>query len=64
MLRCVICEWPLAESRDKGCVPGDCSYRPREGSPEWIRIQERRRDFECRRWMPTEANSGTLPSNQ
>lgn len=27
--RCTVCGWPLAESRDKGCVDGDCSYRPR-----------------------------------
>jgi hypothetical protein len=29
--RCYACRWPLAESREKGCVPGDCSFRP---SPE------------------------------
>lgn len=40
--RCEVCDWPLAESRDKGCVPGDCSYRPEEGSPEWYRIRARR----------------------
>lgn len=27
--RCPICFWPLAESADKGCVPGNCSMRPR-----------------------------------
>lgn len=26
--RCAVCAWPLAESRDFGCVRGDCSYRP------------------------------------
>lgn len=26
--RCTVCGWPLAESRDKGCVEGNCSYRP------------------------------------
>ena len=61
-LRCVICDWPLAERREDGCVPGDCSYRPREGSEEWRRIQRRRDDLACRRWVPTEANSGTLPA--
>jgi len=25
--RCVTCGWPLAVSRDQGCVDGDCSYR-------------------------------------
>lgn len=26
--RCRVCGWPLAESADKGCVPGNCSQRP------------------------------------
>lgn len=26
--RCRVCGWPLAESVDKGCVPGNCSQRP------------------------------------
>lgn len=39
--RCKRCGWPLAESRDKGCVEGDCSYRPADGSPEWQRMKER-----------------------
>lgn len=30
--RCTVCGWPLAESQDKGCVEGDCSYRPRGGA--------------------------------
>ena len=25
--RCVTCGWPLKESREKGCVAGDCSQR-------------------------------------
>lgn len=40
--RCKICDWPLAESREQGCVEGDCSYRPNTFSPEWYRIQKRR----------------------
>lgn len=40
--RCEICGWPFAASRELGCAPGDCSYRPDNGSPEWHRIQERR----------------------
>lgn len=28
-MRCRICGWPLAKTRDEGCVPGDCSMRPR-----------------------------------
>lgn len=41
--RCQICDWPLAASRDEGCVEGDCSYRPTPGSPEYYRIEARRR---------------------
>ena len=26
--RCAVCGWPLAESREKGCMRGDCSMRP------------------------------------
>jgi hypothetical protein len=40
--RCEICDWPLSESADHGCVPGNCSYRPREGTAEHRRIQDRR----------------------
>lgn len=40
--RCPICCWPLAKSREEGCVLGDCSYRPDRGSPEWHRIQRNR----------------------
>ena len=39
--RCEICDWPLAESREKGCVPGDCSYRP-DTPAEQERIRKRR----------------------
>ena len=40
--RCFVCGWPLAASREKGCVAGDCSYRPVEGTDEWHRIKCRR----------------------
>ena len=40
--RCQVCDWPLAESADNGCVTGNCSYRPEQGSPEWHRIERRR----------------------
>lgn len=40
--RCPVCDWPLAASREQGCVADDCSYRPKEGSPEYYRIQRRR----------------------
>ena len=39
--RCEVCDWPLAESRAKGCVPGDCSYRP-DDPAEQERIRRRR----------------------
>jgi hypothetical protein len=39
--RCPICDWPLAESQDKGCIPGDCSYRP-DDPAEQERIRRRR----------------------
>ena len=26
--QCERCGWPLAETSDKGCVPGNCSQRP------------------------------------
>lgn len=40
--RCPVCDWPLAESQEKGCIPGDCSYRPEPGTPEYTRISKRR----------------------
>lgn len=40
--RCPICSWPYAESREKGCVPGDCSYRPQEGTTEYERVKRNR----------------------
>lgn len=39
--RCEICDWPLAESQAKGCVPGDCCYRP-DMPAEQERIRRRR----------------------
>lgn len=43
--RCPICDWPMAETRDDGCVEGDCSYRPREGSEDWNRMQQRKKEL-------------------
>jgi hypothetical protein len=40
--RCPVCDWPMAESMETGCVPGSCSYRPSEGTDEWRRIKARR----------------------
>lgn len=39
---CPICDWPLRQSVDEGCVVGNCSYRPEQGSPEYHRIQQRK----------------------
>lgn len=40
--RCPICDWPLKETVREGCVEGNCSYRPQEGSSEYYRVQQRR----------------------
>jgi len=40
--RCQLCGWTLAKDRAHGCVPGDCSYRPDDGSQEWVTMQMRR----------------------
>lgn len=37
--RCVLCGWPLADSEDKGCVVGNCSFRPGPGSFDYDRKQ-------------------------
>lgn len=34
--RCRVCGWPLAPSREDGCVAGDCSMRP----PPRYRVDE------------------------
>lgn len=46
--RCEVCDWPLADSIEHGCVPGNCSYRPREGSEEYRRIKKRRAELEAK----------------
>jgi hypothetical protein len=45
--RCEVCDWPLADSREKGCVQGDCSYRP-DDPAEQRRISERRAKLRAR----------------
>lgn len=44
--RCEVCDWPLAEGTGEGCRPGDCRYRPRQGSDEWHRIRRRREELQ------------------
>ena len=56
--RCYACGWPLAPSRDEGCVPGDCSYRPSPAAPDYW--QWRRRMEEMQR----AANNGSQPSDE
>lgn len=56
--RCPICDWPMAETRDDGCVDGDCAYRPREGSPEWHEVQRRKRDLAERRAIRLDPEGG------
>jgi len=46
--RCDVCGWPLAQRREDGCVPGDCAYRPHEGTDEWFRIKARREAIAAR----------------
>ncbi len=41
--RCPICDFPMAESFYHGCVPGNCSYRPHVGTPEYYRIEARKK---------------------
>ena len=26
--RCPVCNWPMKEKMEDGCIPGNCSYRP------------------------------------
>ncbi len=40
-LRCAVCGWPLAATREKGCWRGDCSQRP---LPETYYSPERARE--------------------
>lgn len=46
--RCEVCDWPLADSPEKGCVKGNCSYRPEWHSAEWYRMQARRQQIALR----------------
>jgi hypothetical protein len=46
--RCAVCDWPLAKNASDGCVAGNCSYRPPEGTDEFRRVEKRRRALESR----------------
>jgi hypothetical protein len=56
--RCRICGWHLALDRKDGCVAGDCSYRPAQGSDEWSVICLRRRHFQQVDMTAREADRG------
>ena len=43
--RCEVCGWTLARTAEDGCVPGNCSYRPADGSLEAARIRNRRAEL-------------------
>lgn len=43
--RCEVCGWTLAATVTLGCVPGNCSLKPHEGSDEYRRIQRRRKEL-------------------
>jgi hypothetical protein len=43
--RCAVCSFPLSETVDKGCVIGNCSYRPDEGSAEYERVTRNKADL-------------------
>lgn len=39
--RCMACSWPLAESAEKGCVQGNCSFHPGEHTIEYRSWKQR-----------------------
>ena len=40
--RCLVCDFPLVDKVEEGCVPGNCSYRPALGTAEYTHIANRR----------------------
>lgn len=46
--RCEVCGWPLADSVLRGCVEGNCGYRPNENTDEYYRIKKRREELRKR----------------
>ena len=43
--RCAVCGWPLAASREDGCVRGDCAYRGHPRPPYDAERAEREREL-------------------
>ena len=39
--RCMACGWPVRDSPVKGCVQGNCAFRPGEHTPEYQRWRRR-----------------------
>lgn len=69
--RCAICAWPLAESVDKGCVRGNCSYRTGGGTapqhhyaPERAEIEKRLRVSTAYATSPRCERCGSEPGDK
>jgi hypothetical protein len=63
--KCMACGWPLAESQDKGCMQGNCSYRPHESSPDyagWHRRQQLAFRLRIQPTSPTSAHAPFAPN--
>ena len=45
--RCEVCDWPLRERKEDGCVKGNCSFRPDVGSDDHKRLQKRRAELDA-----------------
>lgn len=41
--RCMACGWPLESSMKRGCVTGNCSFRPQDHEEPYRRWTERTR---------------------
>jgi hypothetical protein len=39
--RCMACGWPLVSSESRGCVTGNCSFRPQPHEDSYARWHER-----------------------
>jgi hypothetical protein len=41
--RCIICGWTLAATKNEGCVPGNCSYRPTKRAHDYFQGIDRKK---------------------
>ena len=53
--RCEVCDWPLRERKEDGCVKGNCSFRPDVGSDDHKRIQKRRAELDAAKALEGQA---------